>query len=183
MKLALVLAAVPALAMLATACGDDPAPPRKEPQVRIEIGGPADGHTVDGDSVEIAGTVRPSGAQVQVQGHDVDVDAGSFSTTVALEPGVNLIDVAAGARGRRPDFAVTRVVREVRLPIPDVVGKDADSATEQLDGLGLNVRSEDAGGFLDPLLPGDPKVCETRPRPGAQVLPGSDVTLLVARDC
>ena len=42
---------------------------------------------------------------------------------------------------------------------------------------------EDAGGFFDPILPGDPKVCELSPRAGAQVLPGSEVTLRVARDC
>ena len=54
---------------------------------------------------------------------------------------------------------------------------------EQLEGLGLKVRTENGGGFLDPLLPGDPKVCELRPRAGAQVLPGSEVTLRVARDC
>ena len=42
---------------------------------------------------------------------------------------------------------------------------------------------EDAGGFFDSLLPGDPKVCSMQPRAGTQVLPGSDVTLSVARDC
>ena len=41
----------------------------------------------------------------------------------------------------------------------------------------------DNGGFFDPILPGDPKVCEMQPGAGAQVLPGSEVTLLVARDC
>ena len=74
-------------------------------------------------------------------------------------------------------------MREVRLPVPDLVGADADTAQEQLEGLGLTVRAQDAGGFFDPILPGDPKVCELRPRPGTQVLPGSEVTLLVARDC
>ena len=47
----------------------------------------------------------------------------------------------------------------------------------------MNVVAEDGGGFFDPLLPGDPKVCEQEPRPGTHVLPGSEVTLLVARDC
>ena len=47
----------------------------------------------------------------------------------------------------------------------------------------VDVAMEDAGGFLDPLLPGDPKVCSIKPDPGTQVLPGSSVTLAVARDC
>ena len=72
---------------------------------------------------------------------------------------------------------------EVRVTVPDVTGDDADSAQDQLEGLGLDVAMEDAGGFLDPLLPGDPKVCSIKPNPGTEVLPGSSVTLAVARDC
>ena len=151
--------------------------------MRLELGSPADGAVVRAETVEIRGTVQPRGAQVQVLGREIAVDAGSFRAEVPLEPGANLIDIAAAARGRRPDFAVARIVREVRLPVPDVVGSDADTAQDQLEGLGLSVRSENAGGFFDPILPGDPKVCELRPRAGAQVLPGSEVTMLVARDC
>ena len=69
------------------------------------------------------------------------------------------------------------------MALPDVSGSDADTAQEQLEGLGLKVSMDDAGGFFDPILPGDPKVCSMQPRAGAQVLPGSDVTLSVARDC
>jgi beta-lactam-binding protein with PASTA domain len=74
-------------------------------------------------------------------------------------------------------------VFEERVALPDVVGRDADTAQEELEGLGLDVRKEDAGGFLDPILPGDPKVCEMEPTAGAQVLPGTEVTVRVARDC
>ena len=178
-----VVAAVAALTALAPACGDEQGPPRDEPQVRLELGSPADGAVVRSETIEIRGTVQPRGASVRVFGKEVAVDAGSFVAEVPLEPGANLLDVAAGASGRRSDFAVARVVREVRLPIPDLLGRDADSAQDQLETLGLSVRKENAGGFLDPLLPGDPKVCELRPGPGAQVLPGSEVTLRVARDC
>ena len=69
------------------------------------------------------------------------------------------------------------------MALPDVGGSDADTAQEQLEGLGLKVSTQDAGGFFDSLLPGDPKVCSMRPRAGAQVLPGSEVALSVARDC
>lgn len=173
------------VAVVAAGCGDDPAqsPPRAEPRVTLTLGGPADAAVVRGETVELRGTVRPAAARVQVLGREVPVEQGAFRTEVALEPGANLIDVAASARGRRPDFAVRRIVREERVPVPDVVDGDADTAREQLEGLGLGVRIEDAGGFLDPILPGDPKVCATEPAAGEQVLPGSEVTLRVARDC
>jgi hypothetical protein len=151
--------------------------------VRLELGSPSDGTQVRSETVEIRGTVRPQGAHVLVLGRDVAVDAGSFRTVVPLEPGANLIDVAATANGRRPDFAAMRVIREVRVPIPDVVGIDADTAQDQLEGLGLKVTQDDTGGFFDALLPGDPKVCSMHPDAGTQVLPGSDVALQVARDC
>jgi hypothetical protein len=182
-KRSLVLAAVPAIAVLAAACGDEPAPPRDEPHVRLELGSPSDGTQVRSETVEIRGTVRPQGAQVRVLGRDVAVDAGSFRTVVPLEPGANLIDVSAAAHGRRPDFATTRIVREVLVPVPDLVGRDADTAQDRLEGLGLKVRRLDTGGFFDPILPGDPKVCGIDPHVGVEVLPGSEVTLLVARDC
>jgi len=182
-KRALLLAAVPMLAALATACGDAPKPPQREPKVRLELGSPADGARVRTETVELRGSVQPQGAQVKVLGREVAVDGGSFRAEVPLEPGANLIDVSAGARGRRPAFAATRIVREVRLPVPDVVGSDADGAKEQLERLGLSVDVQDAGGFFDAILPGDPKVCDMRPRAGTQVLPGSEVTVMVARDC
>jgi hypothetical protein len=177
------IAAVCALTALASACGDDAEPPREEPRVKLELGSPGDGEVVRSETVEVRGTVLPRGAQVKVLGREVAVDGGSFRAEVALEPGANLIDVAAERPGRRPDFAVARIVREVRLPVPDVAGSDADTAQDQLEGLGLTVLLEDAGGFFDPILPGDPKVCEQEPEAGTQVLPGSEVTLFVARDC
>ena len=177
------VAAVLALAALAPACGEDAEPPRNEPGVKLELGSPSDGAVVRAETVEIRGTVLPRGASVKVLGRAIAVDGGSFRAEVELEPGANLIDVSAEGRGRRPDFAVARIVREVRLPVPDLIGSDADNAQEQLESLGLTVLREDGGGFFDPLLPGDPKVCEQEPRPGTQVLPGSEVTLLVARDC
>jgi len=177
------LAAAVALLALAAACGDEPRESRPEPVVRLTLGAPADGVTVRSESVEIRGAVQPRAAQVRVLGRTVTVERGEFRTEVELEPGANLIDVAAGAQGRRPDFAAMRIVREVRVPVPDLVGGDADSAQEQLEGLGLSARTEDAGGFFDPILPGDPKVCEQRPRAGAEVQPGAEVTLRIARDC
>lgn len=172
-----------AVAFLTGACGDDPERPRAEPEVELTLEAPADAGLVREDTVALSGRVRPAAAQVEVLGERVEVDGGRFSTEVGLEPGANLIDVAASADGRRPDFAAVRVVYEQRVTLPDVVGRDADTAQEELEGLGVTVRAEDAGGFLDPLLPGDPQVCEMQPGAGEDVLPGSEVTLLVARDC
>ena len=76
------------------------------------------------------------GAHVEVLGKEVAVSGGSFSADVQLEPGVNLVDVSAGLEGRRPAFAVARVIREVRMPVPDLIGRDADTAQDQLQGLG-----------------------------------------------
>lgn len=178
-----LLTAVLAVASLTTACGDEAKPPQKEPLVEVKVTAPADAAQTREERIEISGTVKPARASVQVLGSDVPVQDGRFSTEVALEPGANLIDVAGSASGRRPDFAALRVVREQRVPLPDVVGRDADSAREELEGLGLTVRAEDAGGFFDPLLPGDPSVCEMDPGAGTQVLPGTEVTLRVAREC
>jgi hypothetical protein len=178
-----VPALVLALAVLLPACGEDPRPPRAEPKVRLEVTVPRDGATVRAETVAVEGTVEPAGAQVQVLGREVGVEAGRWHAEVPLEPGANLVDVAASAKGRRPDFASLRIVLEVRVTVPDLVGADADSAKDQLEGLGLDVATEDGGGFFDPILPGDPAVCSTEPAAGAQVLPGSGVTLVVARDC
>jgi Glucodextranase, domain B/PASTA domain len=177
------IAALAGLALLAAACGEDAEPPRDEPDVRLTLTGPSDGATLRADSVEVSGSVKPARAAVVVLGRDVAVDGGRFATEVDLEPGANLIDVGASANGRRPDFAALRVVYEQRVTLPDAVGRDADTAQEELEGLGLEVRTEDAGAFFDSLLPGDPNVCAMEPEAGAEVLPGSTVTLLTARDC
>jgi hypothetical protein len=178
----------PLLAVLAvtvlSACGEDRPPPRQpEPVVELVLGSPADAAVIRGETVEIRGTVRPARARVEVLGRQVTVHGGAFTAQVPLEPGANLIDVAASASGRRPDFEAMRVVREERVALPDVIGIDADTAQDQLEGLGLKVKLEDAGGFFDPILPGDPKVCDTDPGPGAQVMRGGRVSLQVARSC
>jgi len=178
-----LLATALALAAFLPACGDAVEPPRREPEIKLKLSSPADAAVVRGETVAIRGTVAPAGARVQVLGRRVAVDGGSFSTDVTLEPGANLIDVAASARGRRPEFAAMRVVFEQRVALPDVVGRDADTVQDELEGLGLGVVRQNAGGFFDPILPGDPKVCEMRPAAGERVLPGTEVTVLVARDC
>jgi hypothetical protein len=173
----LLLAAV-ALA----ACGaDEPRGPER--RVTLRLSAPADAAVVRDELVEIAGRVSPAGAAVAVGGEPAAVEDGRFAARVALDPGANIVDVAAVAPGRRAAFAALRIVREVRVPIPDLVGREAETAAEQLEGLGLKVAEERGGGLFDPLLPGPLRVCETRPGPGAEVLPGTTVGLVVARGC
>jgi hypothetical protein len=173
------------LLLLAAAAGcggaDRPATPRRA--VQLSVVAPGDAATVDADEVELRGRVAPSTATVTVLGREVEVSGGSFSTTVSLEEGANLIDVAASAPGRRPASTALRVVRQVPVEIPDVEGDEPEAAVEALEGLGLDVRLRRGGGLLDSLLPGDVGVCSTDPDAGTKVRPGSAVTVEVAKVC
>jgi Glucodextranase, domain B/PASTA domain len=184
MRTRLVSAALITLAAATglSACGADE-PPRPEPRVTLRLTTPADAAVVREDSVRIAGRVTPAGAAVTVLGEETAAEDGTFTATVPLEPGANVVDVAAAATGRRAAFAALRIVREVRVRVPELTGQDADGATERLAALGLEVEEERGGGLFDPLFPGDPVVCESRPRAGAELLPGSTVVLVVARRC
>ena len=177
------LALVTLVCALAAGCGgDDPpaAPPRA---VQLELTGPADAGTVEGDAVEVSGKVVPSASAVQVLGRDVDVSAGRFTTEVTLEEGANLIDVAASAPGRRPATTAVRVVREVPVEVPDLRGDDPEAAVETLEGLGLQADVRRGGGLLDDLIPGELGVCGTDPEDGERVRPGTTVAVEVAKAC
>jgi hypothetical protein len=177
--LALVLLAS---AVALGACGGEE-PPRPDPRVTLRVVAPADAAVVRGATVEVRGRVSPPGAAVTVLGREAGVEGRAFSARVALEPGANVIDVAATAPGRRAAFAALRVVREVRVRVPDVVGQEAETAAERLAALGLEVEERRGGGLFDPFLPGAAAVCESSPAPGTEVLPGTTVELVVARAC
>ena len=165
------------------ACGDESPPPKPPAPVKLQIDGPSDTATVSGGSVDVRGTVAPAGARVTVLGRRAQVSAGSFTATVPVEEGANVIDVAATARGRMPAFAAVRISRESRIGVPDLVGAVADEARDQVEALGLEVDATRGGGLIDRLIPGDVVVCDQDPGPGAQVRRGSTVQLLVARSC
>jgi hypothetical protein len=76
--------------------------------------------SLEGDDVEISGTVVPARAHVHVLGNEVDASGGRFTASVPLEPGANIIDVAASADGRSPVVTAVRVVREMPVPVPDL---------------------------------------------------------------
>ena len=175
--------AATALLLGVTGCGgDDPAPKPPAP-VRLTLEAPADQETVDTDAVEVRGRVSPARARVLVAGEEADTTGGTFTVQVALEPGPNVIDVVAGARGRRSAAAAIRVTRVVDVTIPDLEGERPRDAVRELRRLGLEVVAEPRGGLFDDLLPGTEGVCGTDPPAGAQVPPGTAVAVLYAKVC
>jgi hypothetical protein len=165
-----------------SACGAD-ARPATTPRVQLKLSSPGDGRLLRAESVEVSGTVVPSGAQVRVAGAEAQVHGGSFTATVALQPGGNVIDVTASAPGRRPAADALRVLRDMRVALPVLVGHDRDEALARLKGLGLDPREQRGDSWLDRLIPGRDEVCAIKPRAGTLLQPKSRVTVVVARNC
>ncbi|HEX5619884.1 MAG TPA: PASTA domain-containing protein [Solirubrobacteraceae bacterium] len=146
---------------------------------------PNDMATVREETVQVEGTVAPASADVIVLGQKAPVSGGgSFSATVSLEPGANVIDVMATAPGRGPALTAFRVTREVPVNVPDLDGMNQQEVEDALNDAGLTPEVEKVGaGIIDELLPGDPHVCEQDPSPGAQVRRGSKVHVVVSKSC
>jgi hypothetical protein len=159
--------------------GEKPAPP-----VKLSVDAPGDLTLLRKDSVEVHGVVSPAAARVTVEGKDVHVDGGRWSTRVQLLPGTNLIDVVAGAAGgARPAMAAIRVRRQVTVAVPDLIGFTPSDAEDTLAGVGLEADVQESGGLFDFLLPEDARVCETDPTAGTDVDPGTTVKVLAAKRC
>jgi hypothetical protein len=178
--LALILAA----GLLLAGCGDD-AQPRSgaTAKVTLKLTAPDDASSLRADRVAVRGTVSPADAAVQVAGEDAEVEGGEFQAEVALRPGGNVIDISASAPGRRPATDAVRVTRDMRIPVPKLVGLEVDRARDQLGALGLIAEEEPGGGWLDRVIPGTDHVCAVEPGEGTLVQPRSTVTLLTQRDC
>jgi hypothetical protein len=182
----LVLACLCAAA--ATGCGgsgNEPKPARRPaPTVDLRIARPADMTTVRSETVEVKGSVTPAGAAVLVVGQKAPVSAGgSFTATVPLEPGANVIDVMATASGRTPALTAFRVTREMPVTVPDLGGKTEEEVDKALADIGLEPQVEKGGGLIENLLPGDPAVCEQDPSAGTQVRRGTTVHVVVSKSC
>jgi hypothetical protein len=177
-RLPLAAAVVCALAGGCGGGGGAPAPP-----VRLAVTSPQDEAVVRQASIELRGTVRPATAAVTVAGRRASVSGGTFSATVALAPGTNVVDVMATAGDARPALTAIRIRRRVTVDVPDVTGILVADARPQLTGLGLKVAVDDQDGLLERLLPGQAKVCATDPPAGATVDPGTTVHLLVSKQC
>jgi hypothetical protein len=172
-----------ACALLMTGCGGDK-PAAAQAPVHLQVSAPADQDTVREGSVELRGTVSPSGATVLVRGEKAGVSGGSWTAQVSLEPGVNVVDVLASSGSARPALTALRVRRIVEVDVPDVTGLSADDAQKELEDADLKADLQtDKGGFFDDLLGGSPNVCDTDPAPGASVAPGTTVVVHLARDC
>jgi PASTA domain/Glucodextranase, domain B len=181
----LFVASCLAAALVAEGCGgDEPrAAPRLKP-VTLQVSEPVDSAVVRGDAVNLRGSVEPAGAAVRVLGQPAQVSAGgSFTASVALQPGANVIDVMATAGGREPTMTALRITREVPVEVPDLGGMNVEELQARLDEVGLEAEVDEGGGLLDDLLPGEPEVCEQRPEPGTEVRPGSTVEVFVSKGC
>jgi Glucodextranase, domain B/PASTA domain len=182
----LVLACLCAAA--ATGCGgsgdNSKRAQRPAPAVELKVTEPADMTTVRSETVTVKGTVTPAGAAVLVVGQKAPVSGGgSFTATVPLEPGANVIDVMATAAGRTPALTAFRVTRELPVTVPDLGGKTVADVEKALAGLGLKPDVEKGGGLIEDLLPGDPAVCEQDPSAGTQVRRGTSVHVVVSKSC
>jgi hypothetical protein len=152
--------------------------------VNLKIASPSDMATVRAETVEVKGSVVPAGSAVMVVGQKAPVSGGgTFTATVPLEPGANVIDVMATASGHAPALTAFRVTREVPVTVPDLGGKTVDEVSRALDAVGLNAEVEKGGGLIEDLLPGDPAVCEQNPDPGSQVRRGTKVHVVVSKSC
>ena len=76
-----------------------------------------------------------------------------------------------------------RVRRQVSVRVPDLVGFTPSDAKDALAGKGLEADVQESSGLFDFLLPEDARVCETDPQAGAEVDPGTTVSVFAAKRC
>jgi hypothetical protein len=167
--------------LLLSACGETPRP-ATEARVKLKFDAPNSGGSTRDDHIAIHGTVTPSDAAVHVMGAAAQVSAGEFTADVKLQPGGNVIDVTATSPGRRPATDALRYVRDMRVDVPNVLGKSPEDATAALKATGLSPVTEEGGNWLDRLL-GNPQVCAVSPPTGTAVAKGTKVTLQIAPTC
>ena len=173
------------LAAAAAGCGGDGGEraQRTAVPVVLDVDSPVDNTVVRTETVEVRGTVEPAGAAVMVLGREAGTSGGTFSAVVELEPGANVIDVVAIARGRGPAMTAVRVTRELPVEVPDLDGLEVPEAQERVREAGLELDVTEGGGLFDELLPGEPAVCEQDPSPATEVRRGTTVHVEVRRSC
>jgi len=170
------------LAATVAGCGDaSPQPPRKP--VVLTLSAPNDGSTTREDAVQVGGSVTPASARVLVRGERVTVRGGRFETAVDLREGTNVIDVGAAAPGRRASWRALRVIRHSRIRLPDVVGRETVDAVGVLEARGFDVRVTNDDGLLDAFRDRPRVVCRSDPEPGTELMPGSEVEVVVSKTC
>jgi hypothetical protein len=173
------------LAAVAAGCGGDGGERAQRAPLRVALAvtSPSDNSVVQRETVVVRGTVEPARAAVRVLGTEADVSGETFTAEVALEPGANVIDVMATARGRGPAMTAVRVTRELPVHVPDLDGLAVAEAQDKVGEVGLELEVTESGGLLYQLLPGEPAVCEQDPSPGDEVRRGTTVHVEVSRSC
>jgi hypothetical protein len=183
MRVSVLFAAVCLVAVAGCGGDDGERAQRALVPVELDIASPADMAVVQSETVEVRGSVEPAGASVRVLGKAADVSGGSWSAEVPLQPGANVIDVMASARGRAAAMTAFRVTRELPVEVPDLDGLEVPEVETRLSDVGLVPDVTERGGLIDDLLPGDPAVCEQDPEPGTEVRRGTTVRVQVSRSC
>jgi hypothetical protein len=102
---------------------------------------------------------------------------------VQRQPGANVIDVLATARGREPAMTALRVVRELPVEVPDLEDAEIAEAQERVADAGLQLEVHESGGLFDDLFGGELAVCEQDPEAGELVRRGTTIVVAVARSC
>jgi hypothetical protein len=176
------LGLVALLAVAIAGCGQDPQAAPRRP-VALTLSAPQDGAITKEETVQVAGVVSPRTARVLVRGERVPVRDGRFATVVDLREGSNVIDVGAAAPGARATWRAVRVTRRSRVRVPEVIGSEADAAESALAALGLEVRVAVDDDLLDVFRDGPRVVCSTDPAAGAELLPGSEIEVVVSKRC
>jgi hypothetical protein len=179
----LVAVCLAALAAAGCGSGSGGSAARPAPPVRLTVDRPADLAVTRAASVTVSGSVRPAGADVVVAGRAAEVAGRSFTARVDLDPGANVIDLAATASRHAPALTALRVTREMPVVLPDLAGLSAADARRRVEALGMRYAEEHGGGLLEPLLPGEPGVCRQQPEAGAAVPRGTTVTVVLAKRC
>jgi hypothetical protein len=174
-----VAAAVAGIIGVAGCGSSTPAPT----PVRLTVQAPADNSTTLVGEVLITGTVVPDTASVLVAGRPVPVSAGSFSTRIPVRPGVNIVDVLAGAARAPGAMTAVRVYREVPVAVPQLSGDSPSDAVAALRALGLTPTVQQASGLFESLIPVSSQVCSTDPPAGQSVPPGTAVAVQVGKLC
>jgi Glucodextranase, domain B/PASTA domain len=172
------------LALAASSCGASRSDASRTLRpVHLTVAAPVDSLTTEGATLTVRGSVDPPDATVRVLGQPAEVVAGSFSARVSLDPGANVIDLAATAPRRGPALTAVRVTREMPITVPDLSGLTPGEARSKVRALGLELDEQDAGGLFEQILPGTRGVCDQDPAAGAEVRRGSVVHVMVAKRC
>ena len=168
--------------VLLSGCGQTTAPTAAP--VKLTVNSPSDGSRVETSTATISGVVTPHSSQILVLGQGVSPSAdGSFSTTVTLSPGTNLVDVIASAPHSKPAMVSLRVVRYVMISVPNVSGKSPSAAAAALRAAGLKPELHGDSDPLAFLLPFPEQVCSQYPGAGTQVEPETAVALHLGKLC